>query len=321
MVALLPGCGGGAGNENGGASLSLRAVWQRPSSAAPPRQCPSGTPGVGFDSPFPQSVVLASVTVASDNGDACCVAFDPCDAAFRERRIVLTGLPEGTATVTLAGFPTDQVSPPGPAHRCTVKEPAGLGSGCDGQACGTGPSFVGSSQPLRLAVKSTPNDAGVIAVTAQPFLLNPTPGCGGQAAENPVPVGFVLAVPNPATTQTPAPVVPPITISVSQSTSVPPEPTPYFLEERRTSCNDDGDPDCSGGTLDVSGTHIMGRIIGLQPGRATIDIRGEGINLDFSFTAMVGPPTVTPTATGPTPTATPTATPTPSPSRTATDQR
>jgi YVTN family beta-propeller protein len=333
LLILLSACGSGSdGGSSGGAAgsgLSFRALWQQPGTTLAPLSASDGSgTGVraaegGFGTELPASVVTVRFVFQSSTGSACCVAADPAtvpiDPATGQRQLVLTGLPAGAGTVSIAGFPTD-----------FAPAPDGLGSTCGtrpataGQPCVLdriqSPSFVSGEQPVQI-VADRQTDAGDILVRSVAFLVPDglDPGID-EVGTNPLTARFVVA---DATSGVAAASIAAVltqggaTIDLGSLTLAP--------------CDDATQSPCStGGNLEVAGYRVQSRTVPLDEGSAAIRITAENQSatpgtLDFTFGIFLPPPpTATPTRTPTetpttTPTRTPTETPTETPTRTPTE--
>ncbi len=202
FLLAVSGCGGGGGSSDlgGGGGLSFRALWQQPAAGgsnalAVSAQGTRASSG-GFEPQLPASVTTVRFVFVPETGDACCVAVDPStvpiDPVSGQRLLVLTSLPAGAATVTVAGFPTDFApAPPGVVQTCATR-PAAAALACDLDRLQT-PSFLSDPQPVEV-LQQQRTDAGDILVPSRPFVLpgslDPAPD---QSAPNPLAARFVIA--------------------------------------------------------------------------------------------------------------------------------
>jgi YVTN family beta-propeller protein len=311
FLLAVAGCGGGGGSSDlgGGGGLSFRALWQQPtqgSSALAVAEQGARPSSGGFGPELPASVTTVRFVFVPETGDACCVAVDPStvpiDPVSGQRLLVLTSLPVGAATVTVAGFPTEFApAPPGVVQTCATR-PDAAALACDPDRLQT-PSFLSDPQPVEI-LQQQRTDAGDILVPSRPFLLagslHPAPG---QSAPNPLAASFVIA---DAAAGIDA-------ASIAAAVSVGGQPVadaPLMLH----ACDDSTAPPCSdGGGLNVSGYAVERAPQLLEAGAAQMSITARNgadtpRSVDFSYPfTMSAPPTATSTVTStPTATATPT---------------
>lgn len=296
--------GGGSGGGSPGGGLSLRVRWQEGSQDRPTGQ--AGQAGLG--TPLPAAVRAARIIYRPENGAACCIAFDPRDPAFSERRTIsLNSLPLGSGTVSVAGYPDVIVPADGATSACDAA-PIEAVHPCLPDVRATA-SYRSEGKPVEIFPGS--NNAGDIDVPAVPFLVPGTlqPEAGGSVAI-PVQVRFTLAdaasdLDMVAVTFTQG------DLTLPGNFVVPPVPC---------SDTDPQMPPCSaGGILEVRGFQFVAGAE-LNPGSTSVRIHAQntdtppgdlddGTGNGFSYLITVVPD-LPPTATA-TDTHTPVATPTP----------
>ncbi len=307
---VLTGCGGGgsgSGSSTGsGGQLSAEIFWEQPSDSAGGDAALAGLASEpGFGEELPAAVTTVRLDFRPATGEPCCVAIDPeqveVDPERGRRSVVLTKIPAGPGTLTVAGFPgASATAPPGVFATCEL-EPAAAASPCEVDSL-DGPSFL--SEPTLVAVEANSEvNAGEILVPAIPFIITdslaPAPG---TSTRSPFAVGATVAF---SGAQAP--------IETVQISSVPGGPIPVEL----TACDDATDNPCSsGGDLEVSGIRATGTA-SAPPGDVTIEVLapvadgGEAVRLTYELEVSgTDSPTPSPTETNPpaTPPATPTAT-------------
>ncbi len=139
---------------------------------------------------LPPSVVTGRIVFESASL-SCCVAIDPSLLSGSAQRglAVLTNLPPGPATVTVAGFATDFApTPPGILATCDTNPPS-LEHPCDPVQVAS-PAF--ESDPIAVTIfAGVQTNVPTVEMNSFPFLYAYTPG---QDERAPAPVQFALTV-------------------------------------------------------------------------------------------------------------------------------
>ncbi len=273
-------------------------LWEQPEgtgAAASRAGAPQArqTNGGGFGPELPPSVITVRFVFDADDGPDCCVAVDPdavpIDPASGQRLLVLTDLPSGSATLSVAGFPVDFApTVDGITRTCTTR-PAAAGRACDLDRIQT-PSFLSAPQPVTI-VPGAQTDAGDILVSSVPFVIagSLTPAPGAEAAN---PVGIRCTVVDAASGIDPAS----IALMVTQDGAPDGDAAPTF-----DACDDATSNPCSaGGALHVTGFEVARAAEVLDAGPAHVRIgarNGAGRSLDFAYEFSVRQAATTPTPT------------------------
>jgi parallel beta-helix repeat protein len=291
------GCGGGS-SGGGGGSLNFRPVWEQralgsgtgASASAPPASLPRAS----FGPNLPAAVKTIRIAFDSDAGQRCCLAVDPTllpiDPVSGRRFLVLSQLPGGGATVSLAGFAAD-FAPTADAVEACPTDPPGAGQACDPSRVAA-PSFQSDAHRVNV-VSGIQTEAGDIPVFAIPFILDLSPDVGATAT-NPVAVTFTVVDAATGIDQQS------VSVAVTQNDQSAPA-APLTL----TPCDDTtGSPCSAAGALRVSGFRVARQRQTLQSGDATAQIQARNLaappralDLSYSFSVQGGG-VATPTPVG-----------------------
>jgi hypothetical protein len=255
------GCGGGGSSGGSGASgaLAFTVNWEQPAAGA--SALASGPAPLAFDTPIPNSVNAIRFLYRPEDGPACCVAVVRGSQAFTDRRLVLSSVTAGQATLEVNGYPTDFAPDDGVSDTCATSD--GGGDPCSDEE--TLPSFT--SDDIELDVVEGVTNRVDVDVVSLPFLVGLDPDDGETADDERPRIRFAVVDAN-------FPVSPAIEIEIETGEI-------FTLAELLTvdPCRDDDAelPDCSpGGALDVQGLIVDARAqIELPPGPAELEIEAS----------------------------------------------
>lgn len=278
---------------------------------------PRGAPSI-----LPPICTTGRVVFSSSNGEQCCVAVAPAllppRATPDQPGLVLTDLPIGPATVTIAGYSGEFApAPPGITNTCKTLNTSGVAP-CD-PTRNASPAY--ESDPLGVTIAGGAQvNLGTVDVIARPFVLDYVPP---QNTEVPQPLDLAFTVVDAATGIAPDSVGLEITLAVPQGDPPVLRTITQRVPLELIACRDGSGRPCSpDGSLDLSGYTARGvaeDLSHLPAGPAAVRITAHNLAeppraLDFSYAFMMLPqPTETPS-----PTSTATRTDTPTPSFTAT---
>lgn len=298
----LPTSPPGGGTPGPVGRLAVQAAWEQKDGSFAPR--------------LPAAVVTVRVVIRDAAGRTCCLAARPAqipaDPVSGERILAIDGLPPGTASLEIAGFPVDFApSPSGNLPQCAT-DPPRVGFACD-TTRGAAASFASEAATVQILAGQR-SGSGTLFVRSFPFILplEPTPG-ETRAAPVSLELLFADAV-HP---------VDPASIRIAglqpgAETSLRPDLQP---------CRDGSAISCSpDSSLAVEGYRVHAVWSAPQPGSAQVlaEIRSlasppRSGRLQYPLTIVPGTPTSTATASvSPTRTWTATFSPTPSPTCTPT---
>lgn len=292
LVPIGPcGCGGVPSSGSGGTGMN-EIMW-------PSREG-------GPSSTLPPSVSTGRIVFQPQSGAGCCVAVNAQVLSSQQGLAVLTDLPLGPATVTVAGFETGFApAVPGITETCTTT-PGTNGVPCDSTQAAT-PAF--ESPPLAVTILAgVQTTLGPVPMVAMPFVLDGfTPA---QGADAPAPVHFALTVVDAVTNIRPDSIELEVIFTVpTDATPTGTTPSPFRTLSKRVpltleACADGSTTACSpSGSLQVAGFAGTGTAPELPEGQVEAHLTAENLGdppqqLDFRYPFNVlATPTQTATAT------------------------
>jgi hypothetical protein len=262
--------------------------------------------GGGETTMLPPSVVTGRVVFQSQF-ESCCVAVDPTILSGSAHRglAILTNLPVGPATVTVAGFTTDFAPTVAGILATCDTAPAQAAHPCDAMRVAA-PAF--ESPPLAVTILSgVQTNLPEVPIAALPFVLDYSPP---QDAIVTPPFNFAFTVVDAVTG------IRPESVALDVSFQVPSDEPPSFRTITKrvhidlNTCDDGSDAPCSQtGKLDLAGFKALGAAPELPEGPVEARITAENLadpprDVDFrySFNVLATP---TETETSPPVSATP----------------
>lgn len=246
--------------------------------------------GGGETSELPPSVVTGRVVFESQSGESCCVAVDPSILSGSAHRglAILTDLPVGPATVTVAGFSTDFAPlPAGIMAECKTA-PAEAAHKCDPDRVAS-PAF--ESPPLSVTILAgVQTNLPEVPIVALPFLFDYSPPQDSMVVP---PFNFLFTVVDAVTG------IRPESVNLDVSFQVPTnEPPSFRIVTKRVhldlnACDDGTDAPCSpSGSLQLAGFKASGLAPELPVGPVEARITAENLadppsDLDFRYSFNV----------------------------------
>lgn len=290
-LCVLAACGSGdRGSVGGGNGGGGEVTW-------PEREGGSSTA-------LPPVVRSGRIVFESESGETCCIAVDPTllSGSSSPGLAVLSDLPVGPATVTVAGFSTDFApAVPGITTTCSAGPPGAVRP-CDPVQVAP-PAF--SSDPLPVDILSgVQTNLGTVEMKARPFVFGFAPSQGEETRE---PVGFDFTIVDAVSGVRENSVGLEIRFEVEDNSAATPVPSrtprPSFrLVSKRipitlSACADGSSTPCSQAGLGLSGFMATGQGVNMPSGvvEARIMAANQGVppqSVDFSY-----PFTILPTPT------------------------
>jgi hypothetical protein len=262
--------------------------------------------GGGTTKQVPPSVQIGRVVFESQSGESCCTAVNPpvLSGGPSKGLAILTNLPPGPATVTIAGFSTN-FAPVVPGILATCESnPPDIAIPCDPVQLAA-PAF--ESPPLHvIIIAGAQTNLGSVPIEALPFLYDFSPG---QDANAPAPVQFALTPVDAVTGIQQSSIALEVSFMVPDTT-----PSTFRTLTKRVQlsvvpCADQTDNPCStSGNQSLDGFKATGTAPPLPEGPVNAHFTASNLadppaNIDFTWPFNV---LATPTETG-TPLPTPTA--------------